>query len=373
MRDAIVFSLWNWENYNVPERISLALAHLGARVLYCQNPTSILRRPERVPTEISKGVYRFQPVLLGQRLNALPPLRSIQVSALRRQIDGAVAELRLHDPLFFYFYMKQMFPLCTQLKGSRFLVYVCMDYHELDAEGCAQISDATLVIPRSVFHPLRAKFGSKVHLIPQSVDFSLLERVAGTRAPEPSAFGSIPRPRLGYLGPSNGRLNNAVMLELLRSHPEWHFVSIGSEPILPLPNAHVVPWAPPGELARYALAFDVGLLPYNCYDERQLHCVPLKMFEHFAIGTPVVATPLVHAWEYKDVIYFGDTASELAVAVQAALDEPRDSPKRLARLEIARHHSIENLSAELRQHLPLGSAAPVDGDAGIACTSVTHV
>jgi FkbM family methyltransferase len=366
MRDAIVFSLWNWENYNVPERVSLALARLGARVLYCDNPTSILSRPERLPREISKGVYRFQPVLLGQRLNAFALLRAIQVLALQKQIDRVAAELQLRDPLFFYFFMKQMFPLLQRLKGRRFLTYVCMDHHELDADACASISDATLVIPPSVFHQFRAKFGPKVHLIPQSVDFSALAQVARNGSPEPAVFDGIPHPRLGYLGPAHDRLNNPVLLELLRSHPEWHFVSIGPQAIFPIPNAHALPWGGPEEVARYAGALDIGFLPYNCYQERQLHCVPLKLFEHFALGTPVVATLMVHLWEYSDVVYLGDTASELAVGIEAALNEPPDSPKRAARIEIARSHSIESLAAELRRCLPLDR---VDAEQGRAVSA----
>ena len=87
--------------------------------------------PRSTAREIPRGVYRFQPVLLGQRLNALAPLRSIQVSGLRAQIDRAAADLDLREPLFFYFHMKQMFPLLTRLKGKRFLAYVCMDYGQL--------------------------------------------------------------------------------------------------------------------------------------------------------------------------------------------------------------------------------------------------
>jgi GT2 family glycosyltransferase len=98
-------------------------------------------------------------------------------------------------------------------------------------------------------------------------------------------------------------------------------------------------------------------MPYNCHNEEWLHCIPLKVFEYFAFGIPVVSTPLVHLWEYKDLIYFGDTAEELAGAVEQALQEPPDSPKRAARVEVARRHSVDNLAAELRECLPLGSNA----------------
>ena len=163
----------------------------------------------------------------------------------------------------------------------------------------------------------------------------------------------IPRPRLGYLGSPAKRLNLPILSSLLRAHRDWHFISSGSQKAVPLPNAHALPWMPSGDLSLLIRSLDVTFMPYNCDDEYQLHCVPLKAFDSFALGIPVVSTPLVNLWEYKDLIYFGDTANELASAVETALREAPDSPKRRARIEIAKKHSIENLAALLLQCLPL--------------------
>ncbi|HXW89864.1 MAG TPA: glycosyltransferase, partial [Terriglobales bacterium] len=155
-------------------------------------------------------------------------------------------------------------------------------------------------------------------------------------------------------------LNRSLLLSLLGSHPDWHFVSAGAG-VGSLANTHVLPWVTAETLAQYVQSLDVGFMPYDCYDEHNLFCVPLKMFECFAFGIPVVSTPLIHLWQYKDLIYFGETAEQLVSAVEAALNEPSDSPKRSARIEIARNHSIENLAITLRRCLPLDEVAPVDG------------
>ena len=73
--------------------------------------------------------------------------------------------------------------------------------------------------------------------------------------------------------------------------------------------------------------------------------MPLKVFDYFSIGLPVVSTPIVNLWEFSDTIYFGDDANELCRAIQSALDEPVDSPKKSARIAIAQQHSIEALAA----------------------------
>jgi Glycosyl transferases group 1 len=156
-------------------------------------------------------------------------------------------------------------------------------------------------------------------------------------------LAAIPRPRLGYAGAPYGRLNTAVLLESLERHREWSFVSFGRTPAVRLPNAQALPWQTPEGLARCVAAFDVGFMPYDCSDAALYNGMPLKMFDYFALGLPVVATPLLHLREYKDLVYLGETAEELERAVEAALEEPLDSPKRQKRKGVAEAHSMEAL------------------------------
>jgi hypothetical protein len=71
MTDAIVMSGWSWGAANVPERIALALSQLGAKILYCENPTSLLRTTAPEMREIQPGIFRFIPQFFGHRLNRL--------------------------------------------------------------------------------------------------------------------------------------------------------------------------------------------------------------------------------------------------------------------------------------------------------------
>jgi hypothetical protein len=77
------------------------------------------------------------------------------------------------------------------------------------------------------------------------------------------------------------------------------------------------------------------------------------MLDHFGAGTPIAATPIVTFQEFSDVVYLGKDAAELIHAVESALNEPLDSPKRARRKEIAREHSLENIASFLSKVLPL--------------------
>jgi hypothetical protein len=356
MRDAIVYAGWTWEASNVPERISLALARLGCRVLHCAGPVSILRSRPRPMREVSAGIHTLQLMFVSSRLNSVPGCSNLQATMLHRQIQAGAEELGLRDPLFLYPPLGELFPLCVQMKRNHFVVHICMDHSSSVAyDRFVEASDKTLALPKSSFHKFRAKFGDKVEIMPQSVDLTRLACPPNNGSREPTVWASIPRPRLGYFSAPRNVLNLPLLRSLLESHPDWHFVSVGPEKAVPLPNAHTLPWTRPDGFASYLQSFDVGFMPYNCYDEERLHMFPAKIFEYFAFGIPVVATPLIHLWEYKGLIYFGDTAEELSSAIEAALTEPHDSSKRTARVEIARKHSLENLATVLHESLPLES------------------
>jgi glycosyltransferase involved in cell wall biosynthesis len=358
LRDAIVFSGWRWEVFNVPERIALALSLLGMKVLYSENPASIFRHQERRIREVEKGIFEFGPRFFGHRLNSLPFMPDLQAKFLVRQILEYVARLQLRDPIVVYPNMGQLLPVCQQLKSKGLpLVFVCLDFPSPVLEEHVRIADKTLVISKAGFHRLKAKFRDNVYLIPQSVRLPDPDWASASNNGRrvPPDLEQIPSPRLGYLGVPQDRLNLPILQTLLRSHPDWHFVSFGTEKCLDLPNVHILPWRAPRELPDLIAGFDVGFMPYDCSSDMNFYCVPLKTFDYFAAGLPVVATPIIHLWDYKDFVYFGDTPEELAEAATSALQEPISSPKKTQRIAVAEEHSIENLSRLLVPLLCEGS------------------
>jgi hypothetical protein len=344
-----VFSTWSWDVFNVPERIALALASQGSRVLYCEMPVSRFRRCGTQLSEIEPRIHRFGPEYLGAKINNVPIVRGVQWKMVAKQVLQHVEALRLKDPLFAYSHIDRITPLCEEMRSAGFpLVHICMDYPEAYQYELIAMSDRTLVIPKAVFHKLRAKYGEKVQWIPQSIH---LPAARNDAHPEPAEFASIPRPRLGYPGPIFARLNLGMLREVLTANPQWHFVYFGHSNDLPLSNAHEMGWRPPEELPRYVAAFDAGIMPYDCFEEKNLHCSPLKLYDYFLAGTPVVATPILELLQYQDLIYFGESAREFAGAIEDALQESPDSAKRLRRMEVARAHSTEALGRRLEEVL----------------------
>ena len=344
-RDAIVLSGWKWETCNVPERIALALAHCGSRVLYCENPVSFVRKA-RPLTEIAQQVFAFQPAFLSHRLNRFPAFLRTQSAALADQVLREAASLKLKDPLVFYPHGDYCLGLCREFKKLGFpLIHICMDYQLAIQMEHVQQSDLTLAIPRAAFQELQVQFGEKIRMLPQ---LSIVKNgKARGHLREASEVSEIAKPRLGYLGNLVGRASLSLLKELLSKHPEWNFVSFGTEKVLQLPNEHVLPWRTQEELLAVLAGLDIGFMPYDCASPYNLHCVPLKLFDYFDLGMPVVSTPIVAIREYDDLVYAGQTADELADAIVLALREAHDSPKKAKRMAVAREHSVENVSGTL--------------------------
>jgi hypothetical protein len=266
------------------------------------------------------------------------------------QILCQARTLRLNEPMFLYSHIERMAPLCKEMKAKGLpLVHICMDYPEPYQYDLIELSDRTVVIPKGVFHKLRARFGEKVYSIPQSIHISSTGVQENDSWSEPPVLSRLSRPRLGYLGPLYGRVNMPLLRRMLAAHPDWQFVHFGGA--LHMDNAHNLGWLQPSMLPPYVASFDVGVMPYDCFNEKNLHCAPLKLFDYFLAGIPVVSTPVIPLWEYEDLVYFGETPTEFSGAVCKALEEPSTSPKRRRRIEVARSHSTVILGQKLEEVL----------------------
>jgi len=356
MRDAIVYSGSGWESCNVMERLSIALTKLGAKVLYCDNPVSRLKGKPPEMHEVEPGIFRFRPAMFGHRLNEIRVLANLQSNVIASQIARAAEKLHLRKPMFFYPYAGPLLPVCSEMKRrGYFLVYTCMDFPQIELIGHVSVADLTLVIQRAALDPVHAIAGDRAALIPQfgpPARNGIGGNLDGTEAP---AVRTIPHPRLIYAGALQNRVLLPVLRTILEERPQWQFLHFGSHDNLSLTNSHTLPWMNREELMRVIQACEVGFMPYDRNDPVQNNCVPLKLLDYFGLGMPVVSTPIVSMLELKDVVYFGDTVSELTEAIERALEESADSPKRARRMEIARGHSLDNVATLLGKILPLSS------------------
>jgi len=358
MRDAILFSGWLWETFNAPERFALALAHAGAKVLYCENPVSLFVRTGRSLEEVFPGVHAYGPEFLGHRLNFIPGMAYFQCRMLAAELAYLSTSLGLRDPLFVYPHLKNLTSLCRLMKRRGFpLIHLCIDYPEPYQEEQIALADRCLVIPPGVFRELRERHGDKAFLIRQLYYAGQDAPLNTSSSVSRDSLRAIPRPRLAYIGPASNRLDLPLIDELLRKHPEWQLITFGGDRCLSLPNVHVLPWINWQDIPAIVRSCDVGFMPYERTTQKNLQCVPLKLFDYLAADLPMMSTPISYVQAMNGIVYVGDSASSLASAVLQALAEPQDSPAKERRKQIAQAHSIEANAAELGRIAGLDSSA----------------
>ncbi len=105
----------------------------------------------------------------------------------------------------------------------------------------------------------------------------------------------IPRPRLGYAGVIDERIDFELIDQLAARRPEWQIVMIGpvtkvDPATLPQrPNIHWLGMKDYTQLPLYLAGWDVALMPFML-NEATRYISPTKTPEYLAAGLPVVST-----------------------------------------------------------------------------------
>ncbi len=168
--------------------------------------------------------------------------------------------------------------------------------------------------------------------VPNGVEY---ERFAAPAAPPKdqalARFLSGGGPVAGYYG-ALARWFDAPLLEAVaRENSDWRFVLIGQEldqslAREPLRKRENVLWLGPRDyesLPGYLASFDVATIPFRI-NPITLATSPLKLFEYFAGGKPVVTTPMPECEAFPEVEIAKD-ASAFSEALARAREKGRDA------------------------------------------------
>ncbi len=208
--------------------------------------------------------------------------------------------------------------------------------------------------------------------VPNAVEEGRFER-----EPDPNpaladpAFAAVlaaGRPIAGYYGALANWFDYALVEATARLRPDWSFVLIGPDhdgslarsKLDRLPNVHALGPRPYTALPGYLHRFDVATIPFAINDIT-LATSPLKLYEYFAAGRPVISTPMPECAAFDEV-----RIVRSAEAFAAALDEARRDaadPAFRARLHaLAARNTWSVRARETMQALEAKRVANGDGD-----------
>jgi glycosyltransferase involved in cell wall biosynthesis len=136
----------------------------------------------------------------------------------------------------------------------------------------------------------------------------------------------VPRRVVGYLGALDHWFDTDAMLEAARAHPSLDFVLIGAveDPrILRLkecPNVRFTGEVPQAELRKHLATWAVATIPF-LRNPLTLAANPIKIYEYFSAGLPVVGTRLPELEIFRELVYLADNRQEFVACVAKALAE----------------------------------------------------
>ena len=227
------------------------------------------------------------------------------------------------------------------------IVYDCMDelsafkgasarLKELEVELMRR-ADVVLTGGQSLYEAKRDQH-SNIHPFPSSVDVAHFAKARSVQ-PEPDDQGRLPRPRLGYCGVIDERMDLELVEGIAAARPDWQIVMVG--PIVKI-DAHSVPRADNihylgpksyDALPQYIGGWDVALMPF-ARNEATRFISPTKTPEYMAAGKPVVSTSIhdvVRPYGQQGLVRIADDVRSFVDACSLAMLE--DSTRRLSRAD----------------------------------------
>jgi UDP-galactopyranose mutase len=240
------------------------------------------------------------------------------------------------DRFVLWYYTPMALPFSRHLSPQA-VVFDCMDdlsafagappeLHSLEHELLRR-ADVVFTGGHSLFEAKRSAHPN-VHAVPSSVDVAHFTQ-ARIATFEPGDQASIGRPRLGYFGVIDERMDLPLLASVADARPDWHIVMIGpvvkiDPAVLPRRrNIHYLGGKAYGELPGYIASWNVALMPF-ARNEATRFISPTKTPEYLAAGKPVVSTSIrdvVRPYGAHGLVRIADDTAGFVGACEAAMAE----------------------------------------------------
>jgi len=330
----VCFSHLRWDFvYQRPQHL-LTRAARGNRVYYVEEPiferSGVLPRLDLRPQP--SGVTVAVPVL--QEGCAEDDVVETQRLLMDELLSGHAGDLTT-----FWYYTPMALAFTGHLAPD-LCVYDCMD--ELSAFRGApprltalerelfNRADIVFTGGQSLYEAKRDRHPN-VHAFPSSIDAAHFGRARAAHLADAPDQAGLARPRLGFFGVIDERMDLGLVAKAADLRPDWQFVMLG--PVVKIDpaalprraNLHWLGGKRYDDLPTYLAHWDVGMMPF-ALNESTRFISPTKTPEFLAAGVPVVSTAItdvVRPYGELGLVEIVRTPAELVARAEAVMRRPR--------------------------------------------------
>ncbi len=194
---------------------------------------------------------------------------------------------------------------------------------------------------QALFDAKKLQAQGKIECLLSGVDAGHFREIRGTgtrtnpREPVPEfPMREKYRRLIGYAGMIDLRLDQELIADSARRHPDWGWILLGPTAcdvtrLRAAPNVHLLGQKSYGELPAFYHSWDCAMIPF-VENELTRHVNPTKMLEYAAAGLPVVARALPDIEQfYAEGAFLYRDAADCETQLKAILEgeaQPMESP-----------------------------------------------
>jgi glycosyltransferase involved in cell wall biosynthesis len=299
----------------------LLVNSIGMRMPMPGRSTQPARRIGRALRSFTRGLQH--PIEALPNFHVISPVtvplgdarvRALNASSIRMQVRRAMRRVGISRPVMFVT-VPNAWEVVEPMSRTT-LVFNRADLHSAFEEVDAALiggyerellrhADHVLYVSHALMADERDLTGDRAFFLDHGVD---LERFRPhPPGPEPESMAAIPHPRVGYFGGLEPQTVDFTLLErLARDLPDAQLVLVGNATV-PMdglsarPNVHWLGMQPYEDVPSYGAGFDVAIMPWlqNAWIEA---CNPIKLKEYLALGLPTVSIDFPELARYHSIV-----------------------------------------------------------------------
>ncbi len=333
MNTLLVYSHLRWNFvYQRPQHV---LSRIAARwpVIFIEEPIPGAPSDRIEFIAAAPGVEVWRPHLRGGEQGMHPTHKA----AMQRLVAQALRQRKIED-YWIWFYTPMALPFAEALEPGG-VIYDCMDELSMFKGAPPQLLEQEAALFRAadiVFTGGRSLYNAKrgrhpnVHCFPSSVDALHFRPGVIDHASQ----AGLPKPRLGYCGVIDERIDIELIAGIAAARPDWQLVMVGPtakiDPVS-LPkhaNIHWLGQQSYADLPAFINGWDICLMPFALNDATRF-ISPTKTLEYMACGKPCVSTAIRDVVEpYGHVVPIRGDAAGFVEACDAIM--ARTAQERIA-------------------------------------------